>query len=209
VRHQVHFSGTAQYAVLGATVGVQRNDPKAGWITIAMGQVGAGGIFTANWKADRSGVLAFRAVLVPPGTTVATTSQTGSVGASLAAAASTRAAQADATGSPTLDVTVYRPAIATFFGPGFYGQQTACGEILEPDTLGVASRTLRCGTQVSIAYGGHTIVVPVIDRGPYANHADWDLTAATATALGMTDTETIGAATVAGPAIANTAATHS
>jgi rare lipoprotein A (peptidoglycan hydrolase) len=33
----------------------------------------------------------------------------------------------------------------------------------------------------------------VIDRGPYANSADWDLTAATARALGITGTATIGA----------------
>jgi rare lipoprotein A (peptidoglycan hydrolase) len=33
----------------------------------------------------------------------------------------------------------------------------------------------------------------VIDRGPYANNASWDLTQATAEALGITGTETIGA----------------
>ena len=35
--------------------------------------------------------------------------------------------------------------------------------------------------------------MPVIDRGPYANDADWDLTSATAAALGINGTETIGA----------------
>jgi rare lipoprotein A (peptidoglycan hydrolase) len=37
------------------------------------------------------------------------------------------------------------------------------------------------------------MVVPVIDRGPYANHADWDLTAAAAKALG---TYSAGVATI-------------
>ncbi len=37
------------------------------------------------------------------------------------------------------------------------------------------------------------MVVPVIDRGPYANHADWDLTMATGKALGVTGTAKIGA----------------
>jgi rare lipoprotein A (peptidoglycan hydrolase) len=37
------------------------------------------------------------------------------------------------------------------------------------------------------------IVVPVIDRGPYANGASWDLTMATGEALGMYTTATIGA----------------
>ena len=56
----------------------------------------------------------------------------------------------------------------------------------------MANRSLKCGTKVSILYHGHSITVPVIDRGPYANGANWDLTQATATALGMTETSRIG-----------------
>ena len=37
------------------------------------------------------------------------------------------------------------------------------------------------------------LIGPVIDRGPFANHADWDLTTATAVAMGIPGTETIGA----------------
>ena len=37
------------------------------------------------------------------------------------------------------------------------------------------------------------LIVPVIDRGPYANGADWDLTMATGQVLGMTGTASIGA----------------
>ena len=94
---------------------------------------------------------------------------------------------------PTVQVTVYKPARATRFGPEFYGHRTACGQVLRPHTLGVANRTLRCGTAVAIYYRGRTITVPVIDRGPYANGADWDLTAATARALGIGGTAMIGA----------------
>ena len=90
-------------------------------------------------------------------------------------------------------MTVYRPAIATTYGPGFWGSLTACGQVLHHATLGVANRTLPCGTKVSLLWHGRTIVVPVIDRGPYANGADWDLTSATARALGIPGTETIGA----------------
>ena len=57
----------------------------------------------------------------------------------------------------------------------------------------MANRTLPCGTQVALYYHGRTLVVAVIDRGPYANGADWDLTAATAHKLGVTGTTTIGA----------------
>jgi rare lipoprotein A (peptidoglycan hydrolase) len=79
--------------------------------------------------------------------------------------------------------------IATWFGPGFYGQKTACGQTMTPKIVGVASRTLPCGTLVSIAYKDRRLTVPVIDRGPYAhNGATWDLTWAAASALSIEDT---------------------
>ncbi len=79
--------------------------------------------------------------------------------------------------------------IATWFGPGFYGQKTACGQTMTPVVVGVASRTLPCGTLVLVNYKGHRLTVPVIDRGPYANNgAIWDLTAGAASALTITDT---------------------
>lgn len=86
---------------------------------------------------------------------------------------------------------VYDPALATWYGPGFYGHRTACGQTLGGDTLGVAHRTLPCGTEVAVLYGGRTIIVKVIDRGPYSR-ADWDLTQETAERLGFTGTDTIG-----------------
>ncbi len=79
--------------------------------------------------------------------------------------------------------------IATWFGPGFYGQKTACGQTLTPAVVGVANRTLPCGTLVQLSYRGHAITVPVLDRGPYAhNGASWDLTAGAANALAVTET---------------------
>jgi rare lipoprotein A len=90
-------------------------------------------------------------------------------------------------------VTVYKPGIATWYGPGFYGKRTACGERLTRTLLGVANRHLQCGTSVAVSYRGHSIVVPVIDRGPFAHNAQWDLTGAAAKRLGMTMTSRIGA----------------
>jgi rare lipoprotein A (peptidoglycan hydrolase) len=78
--------------------------------------------------------------------------------------------------------------IATWFGPGFYGQQTACGQTMSPVIVGVASRTLPCGTLVLVNYKGHRLTVPVIDRGPYAHGATWDLTWGAASALTITET---------------------
>jgi rare lipoprotein A len=95
--------------------------------------------------------------------------------------------------TPSLTVTVYRQAKATLYGPGFYGNKTACGTRLTKTTIGVANRTLPCGSTVSLLFHGRTLSVPVIDRGPYANHADWDLTTATADAIGMEGTSQIGA----------------
>ncbi|MGH2878884.1 MAG: septal ring lytic transglycosylase RlpA family protein [Solirubrobacteraceae bacterium] len=82
-----------------------------------------------------------------------------------------------------------KPQIATWFGPGFYGQKTACGQTMTPVVVGVASRTLPCGTLVLVNYKGHKLTVPVIDRGPYAkNGAVWDLTTGAATALTISET---------------------
>jgi rare lipoprotein A (peptidoglycan hydrolase) len=109
--------------------------------------------------------------------------------------ASALAAMTGATGgaSPTPAKTkIHKTSIATWFGPGFYGQQTACGQMLTPAVVGVANRTLPCGTLVKVTYHGHALVVPVLDRGPYANHADWDLTAGAAQALDITETVRIG-----------------
>lgn len=84
---------------------------------------------------------------------------------------------------------VHSTGIATWFGPGFYGRKTACGQTLTPGVVGVANRTLPCGTLIKVGYHGHTLTVPVLDRGPYSHiGADWDLTAGAAQALGITET---------------------
>ena len=49
---------------------------------------------------------------------------------------------------------VHKVALATWFGPGFYGQTTACGQTLTPAVVGVANRTLPCGTLVKVSYRG-------------------------------------------------------
>jgi rare lipoprotein A (peptidoglycan hydrolase) len=83
---------------------------------------------------------------------------------------------------------VHATGIATWFGPGFYGKQTACGQTLTPGVVGVANRTLPCGTLIEVTYKSHSLTVPVLDRGPYGHGADWDLTAGAAEALDITET---------------------
>jgi rare lipoprotein A (peptidoglycan hydrolase) len=74
-------------------------------------------------------------------------------------------------------------SIASFYGAPLFGNGVACGGILHPWTLGVANKTLPCGTKVLFQYGNRAIEVKVIDRGPYIAGREWDLTAATAVAL--------------------------
>jgi rare lipoprotein A (peptidoglycan hydrolase) len=64
-----------------------------------------------------------------------------------------------------------------------YGLPIACGGVLHVPQLGVANKTLPCGTMVTFVYNGRAIRVPVIDRGPYIAGREWDLTGATAEAL--------------------------
>lgn len=66
-----------------------------------------------------------------------------------------------------------------------YGLGLACGGLLGRNELGVAHKTAPCGTLVTFTYGGRSLTVPVIDRGPYIAGREWDLTGATAAALGF------------------------
>ena len=77
---------------------------------------------------------------------------------------------------------------ATWYGPGLYGNRTACGHTLRRSTLGVAHRTLPCGTPVTFYHRGRFVTVSVIDRGPFRRGVEWDLTSAAAKALGMAAT---------------------
>jgi len=88
---------------------------------------------------------------------------------------------------PTL-LALMRVRRATWYGPGLYGNRTTCGQTLRRSTLGVAHRSLPCGTPVTFYHGGRFVTVSVIDRGPFRRGVEWDLTAATARALGMAAT---------------------
>lgn len=159
----------------GRSVAVQVLAPSTPWTTVATAEADSHGAFVIRWRAKHLGRYQVRAV---------------------PAAANTRAmAAAD---PPVVTITVYRPDVASWYGPGFYGQMTACGTVLTHRTLGVAHRTLPCGTPVAIMFNGRSIVVPVIDRGPYVHGVSFDLTRAAAKALGMTGTSPIGEVALTG-----------
>jgi len=157
----------------GHTVTIERLDAAtAVWLPIATAAIGADGAYLARWRANVTGRL----------TTRATVDRAADTGAALALAAPLEAT-----------MTVYRPAMATWYGPGFYGRTTACGIRMTRRLLGVAHRKLPCGSQVALTYKGKAITVPVVDRGPFKGGRRWDLTSAAATALGFTYTDRIGA----------------
>ena len=74
---------------------------------------------------------------------------------------------------------VYRRAAVSWYGPGLYGNKLSCGGTLTPGTLGVANKTLACGSHVTLRRGHRVVRVPVVDRGPYVAGREFDLTAAT------------------------------
>ncbi len=151
----------------GRAVVLQRRLADGRWRQVARTRAAADGSFVARWRADTLGPASVRALVA--------------------------GSDAQAAASPlTAELTVYRPARATWYGPGFYGRQTACGQTMSHALLGVAHRTLPCGTPVAVYFRGRTVTVPVIDRGPFANHARYDLTSATAQAVGLTGTSTVG-----------------
>jgi rare lipoprotein A len=88
-------------------------------------------------------------------------------------------------------LTSYRQAGASYYGPGLYGNGVACGGTLTPGTMGVANKTLPCGTKVKLRYRGRSVTVPVIDRGPYVAGRDYDLTEATKERLGFPGVGTV------------------
>jgi Lytic transglycolase len=82
------------------------------------------------------------------------------------------------TGGSSLD---YKTAQASTFAT--YGEELACGGKLEPGTIGVAHRSLPCGTKLSLKHGSNQLNVAVIDRGPYVAGREFDLTQSTADEL--------------------------
>lgn len=74
----------------------------------------------------------------------------------------------------------------SWYGPGFYGKRTACGYAYTQSLMGVAHRTLPCGTLVTFRNpaNGRQVTVPVVDRGPYVSGRQWDMSAGLCLYLG-------------------------
>lgn len=59
--------------------------------------------------------------------------------------------------------------LASYYGPGFNGEETASGEIFDQREMVAAHRTLPLGAVVRVTNleNGRRVVLRVIDRGPY------------------------------------------
>ena len=77
---------------------------------------------------------------------------------------------------------------ASWYGPGFYGNRTANGEVYKPGTMTAAHRTLPFGTKVRVTnlWNGRTAVIRINDRGPFIDHRVIDLGHGAASDLGLT-----------------------
>jgi rare lipoprotein A (peptidoglycan hydrolase) len=143
---------------------------------------------TALWlrAALLAGALAVLAFAISPGAQAATGGAASALPASAdeAAAAEAEATTASAFNEAELSFTPYRIAGASWYGgKTMWGRHTACGQVLRPTTIGVANKTLPCGTPVKFVWHGHSVIAPVIDRGPYIRGRAWDLTSAAAESL--------------------------
>jgi hypothetical protein len=133
-----------------------------GWRTVDRTRTRSGGRFRASFKPSGIGVYRLR-VRFPGDRTVAGASDS------------------------LRKVYVYRAGHASWYGPGLWGNSTACGGALTAGRLGVANKSLPCGTRVTFRYRGRSVTVPVIDRGPFSAGREWDLTAKTKSRLGFGD----------------------
>lgn len=75
-------------------------------------------------------------------------------------------------------------SLASWYGPGLYGNPLACGGRLWPSTWGVAHRSLPCGTLVTVCLS-RCASARVVDRGPFVGGRVLDLTAAFARYVGL------------------------
>ncbi len=135
-----------------------------GWKTIDRAITGKAGTYRLVAKTRRPGTLKLRVLF--PGDRFA------------------RRSQQDAG-----RLNVFRQAHASWYS--LYGNRTACGQVLGYGTLGVAHKSLPCGTKLTVRHNGRSVRVRVIDRGPFVAGREFDLTAATKRAIRFGDLGTV------------------
>lgn len=81
----------------------------------------------------------------------------------------------------------YQVGVASWYGPGLYGNKTANGEVFTGEDLTAAHLKLKFGTRVQVTRldTGASVVVRINDRGPYVPPRIIDLSERAAEVLGM------------------------
>ena len=139
---------------------------RRGWATVDKARTNAAGAYRLTWKAARPGSRSLRVHF-----------------------AGTREMRGDRRRAGRANV--YRRAVASWYGPGLFGNKLGCGGTLHRGTIGVAHKALPCGTKLVLRYRGRTVRTRVIDRGPYVGGREFDLTQATKQRLGFGSTGTV------------------
>jgi hypothetical protein len=164
VGRRVVVRGTLRPSLAGKTVRLQlRRNGR--WTTLDRARTGKAGAFSLRYTTKRIGSFRMRVLFRGDGTA--------------------RAAR-----RPIGTVNVYRKVFVSWYGGG---GAVACPGASGRAALGVAHKTLPCGTKVTLRYHGRTVQAKVIDRGPYVGGREYDLTAATKNELGTGDLATIQA----------------
>lgn len=166
VGSSVRIAGTVLPRGAGRDVVVEGH-ASGRWRAVARTHTRSNGHFDANVAADHLGTTALRVRFVGDRKNVETHANAGTLTAERP----------------------FRPALASWYAD--YGGPLACGGSLGYDQIGVANKSLPCGTEVTIRYRGRQVTAPVIDRGPYVGDREFDLTGATARTLGFDGVGTI------------------
>ena len=154
--------GTLTPARAGRTV-VLRAQKGGRWVTVDADKTSKGGAYRLSARMARPGTMNARVVFTGDRTGLQSRRSLGRVH-------------------------VFRRAFASWYGPGLYGNKLGCGGRLYPGTVGVAHKTLPCGTKLTLRHGSRTVRTSVIDRGPYVGGREFDLTQATKQRLGFGST---------------------
>lgn len=91
--------------------------------------------------------------------------------------------------APAPRLTPFQRGEASWYGPGFHGNQSASGEIFNRNAMTAAHRTLPFGTRVLVTNtrNGRSVEVRINDRGPFTGGRVIDLSQGAAASIGMID----------------------
>lgn len=66
------------------------------------------------------------------------------------------------------------------------GSRTASGSFFDGSQMVAAHKTMKFGTKLRVTYQGRSVVVVVLDRGPFVRGRSLDLSTAAARKIGLT-----------------------